>query len=205
MSRRPILLWPYESAPPEYRAVSAPPSDSSTGMPFVALVPSTVDQSVYWSIRHLLFGAAADCVCTFMASGDVVYVGTVPRLPSLYERLGGAAGIDRLVTRWRERVLADSSLAPRLDARELARHRRNIAAFLSAALGGPPIYDRPDLHEVRRRLRLTADEFERILGHLAEELRDVQASTTTINDVTSALAALKRLLVDGEAHAATRL
>ena len=59
--------------------------------------------------------------------------------PSLYEWLGGIDALNRLTTRFYERVKDDALLAP-VFARMGADHPAHVAAFLAEVLGGPAEY-----------------------------------------------------------------
>lgn len=62
-------------------------------------------------------------------------------VPSLYQWLGGTDTLNRLTTRFYERVEDDAVLAP-LFAHMGAGHPAHLAAFLAEVLGGPKTYSR---------------------------------------------------------------
>jgi len=64
---------------------------------------------------------------------------TKPSVPTLYEWLGGAAALERLMTRFYERVRQNEILAP-IFAQMGSDHPRHVAAFLAEVLGGPNEY-----------------------------------------------------------------
>ena len=59
--------------------------------------------------------------------------------PTLYEWLGGQAVLDRLTTRFYERVKDDAILAP-VFAHMSGDHPHHVALFLAEVLGGPTTY-----------------------------------------------------------------
>src|SRR3954462_3692129 len=59
--------------------------------------------------------------------------------PTLYDWLGGQAALDRLTTRFYDRVKDDARLAP-VFAHMSADHPHHVALFLAEVLGGPPAY-----------------------------------------------------------------
>ena len=61
------------------------------------------------------------------------------QVPTLYEWLGGASVLDRLMQRFYERVSGNAVLAP-LFAHMGADHPKHVAAFLAEVLGGPAEY-----------------------------------------------------------------
>ena len=60
-------------------------------------------------------------------------------VPTLYEWLGGIEALNRLTTRFYERVRDNSILAP-VFARMSGEHPQHVAAFLAEVLGGPSNY-----------------------------------------------------------------
>ena len=59
--------------------------------------------------------------------------------PTLYQWLGGIDALNRLTTRFYERVAQDELLAP-VFAHMGAEHPAHVAAFLAEVLGGPATY-----------------------------------------------------------------
>jgi len=79
---------------------------------------------------------------------------TKPSVPTLYEWLGGAAALERLMTRFYERVRQNEILAP-IFAQMGSDHPRHVAAFLAEVLGGPNEYSARQgghPHMIRRHL-----------------------------------------------------
>jgi hemoglobin len=60
-------------------------------------------------------------------------------IPSLYEWVGGAPAIERLLTRFYERVPSDPLLAP-IFAHMAPGHAKHVAAFIAEVFGGPTEY-----------------------------------------------------------------
>jgi len=90
---------------------------------------------------------------------------TMTPVPTLYDWLGGIDALNRLTTRFYERVAEDALLAP-VFAHMGADHPAHVAAFLGEVLGGPATYseahgghpamvrhhlDRHLTHDMRRR------------------------------------------------------
>lgn len=59
--------------------------------------------------------------------------------PTLYDWAGGAAGLQKLFTRFYERVPADPLLAP-IFAKMDPAHAVHVAAFVGEVFGGPRVY-----------------------------------------------------------------
>ena len=64
---------------------------------------------------------------------------TEPKLPTLFEWMGGMPILDRLMTRFYERVRQDAILAP-LFAQMASDHPHSVALFVAEVLGGPKAY-----------------------------------------------------------------
>ena len=60
-------------------------------------------------------------------------------VPTLYAWLGGIEALERLTTRFYERVPDNPALAP-IFAHMKAEHAKHVAAFLAEVLGGPAEY-----------------------------------------------------------------
>ena len=98
-------------------------------------------------------------------------------IPSLYEWLGGMEALNRLTTRFYERVKTDSLLAP-VFARMSAEHPSHVAAFIAEVLGGPRTYSEQHgghPHMIERHLdrRLTQEQRRRWVGLLLETADEV--------------------------------
>jgi hemoglobin len=62
-----------------------------------------------------------------------------PRVPTLYEWLGGAEPLNRLIDRFYQKVPADPILAP-VFAHMSPEHFQHVAQFIGEVLGGPADY-----------------------------------------------------------------
>ena len=61
-------------------------------------------------------------------------------MQSVYEALGGSAGMLRLAEAWHRRVLADEVVAHAFSHGYKDDHTERLADYLGEALGGPPSY-----------------------------------------------------------------
>jgi hemoglobin len=59
---------------------------------------------------------------------------------TLFEAIGGAAGVLRLAHAWHERVLADEIVAHAFSHGFHPQHTQRLAAYWGEAWGGPPVY-----------------------------------------------------------------
>ena len=66
--------------------------------------------------------------------------GTTDRSGSLYDAVGGLAGLTRLAAAWHRRVLADEVVEHAFSQGYAHDHHSRLAAYWAEALGGPPAY-----------------------------------------------------------------
>jgi hemoglobin len=100
-----------------------------------------------------------------------------PEIPTLYDWLGGIDALNRLTTRFYERVRQDAVLAPVFIHMD-GEHPRHVAAFLAEVLGGPATYSAQHgghPHMIRQHLNRHLDQEQRrrwvgLLLETADEL-----------------------------------
>jgi len=83
--------------------------------------------------------------------------------PTLFDWAGGSAALERLFTRFYERVPDDAVLAP-VFARMDPAHARHVAAFVAEIFGGPATYSAEHgghPHMIRKHLARALDETKR--------------------------------------------
>jgi hemoglobin len=89
----------------------------------------------------------------------------------LYERIGGAAGIDRLVDEFYGRVLDDPSLAPFFRHAPMEHLRSMQREFFAVALGGPGPYTGRPMSHVHHGRGIERAHFARFVEHLFATLQ----------------------------------
>ena len=92
--------------------------------------------------------------------------------PSLYEQIGGADGIGRLVDVFYTRVLADPEMKPFFEGVQMAKLRRMQVELFSAALGGPQRYSGRPIIQAHRNLKIGLQDYQRFTRHLFDTLDD---------------------------------
>ena len=110
---------------------------------------------------------------------------------TLYREVGGHETVAAVVDLFYRRVLADDQLAGFFADIDLEALRRHQAAFIDRALDGPGRYRGRAIREAQRGLRITAPQFERMLGHLAAALRECAVPEAPAAAIISRLAALR--------------
>ena len=63
-------------------------------------------------------------------------------MQTIYEALGGHAGVLKLAHAWHERVLKDEIVSHAFSHGFHPKHTERLAAYWAEALGGPPLYSR---------------------------------------------------------------
>ncbi len=111
---------------------------------------------------------------------------------SIYERLGGAKGISRIVDEVMARHLANPLIKTRFENIEDLEHAKKMAVeFFTAGSGGPLQYTGRDMRTAHRGMNISEQEYlavtDDIMGALAKH--DVDAATQ--KDVLAILYALK--------------
>jgi hemoglobin len=107
---------------------------------------------------------------------------------SLYERVGGADGVTRIVDELYRRVLADPELSPFFARTPPERLKEMQRQFIAVALGGPFTYGGRPLAEAHRGRGITRHHLHRFTAHLVAALRgqldsadDAQAIAARLN------------------------
>ena len=91
---------------------------------------------------------------------------------TLYEQIGGAEAITRLVDVFYGRVLADTELKRFFAGVEMAKLRRMQVELFSAALGGPLLYSGRSMVQAHRHLNIGLQDYQRFIRHLFDTLDD---------------------------------
>lgn len=106
---------------------------------------------------------------------------------TLYNRLGGDAGIESLVIAFYVRVLADPELAPFFRDTEIEKLHVMQREFFSMALGGPVSYSGQPLGHVHHGRGITAKHFARFSACLLETLEDHGVTAVEAEEVIDRL------------------
>lgn len=118
---------------------------------------------------------------------------------SLYQRIGGAPVVERLITSLYERVQADAELAPFFARTPMDRLRRMQCEFFAVALDTEPKLGAWDLSCAHSGRGITAEHYTRFVAHLLEALQAVGVPLDDACAVASRLSVVQRD-VTGEAY-----
>jgi hemoglobin len=95
---------------------------------------------------------------------------------SLFARIGGVAGVTRLISTFYARVLADPRLAPYFDGVPIHKLRHMQFEFFSAALDGPLPYTGRTVIQAHQGRRISREHFQAFVEHLFDTLQDYALS-----------------------------
>jgi truncated hemoglobin YjbI len=108
-------------------------------------------------------------------------------MTSLYERVGGAATVTRLVDEFYARVLVDPDLAPTFAHTPMTTLTRMQREYFTAALGGPETYSGLSLREAHHGHHVTERQYARFAEHLLDTLRGVITDPDDVDAVMTRL------------------
>jgi hemoglobin len=118
---------------------------------------------------------------------------------SLYDQLGQQAGITTAVDHFYKRVLGDPSLAPYFERADVDQVRQHQVALLSTVSGGPEQYSGRAMDLSHRRLGITDEAFDTVVGHLGATLDDLGVTADVRDQVAAVLVAQREHIVTAPA------
>jgi len=107
--------------------------------------------------------------------------------PSLYERLGGATGIDAILDNTLERHLANPLLAPYFQHLDREWFKQAGAAFFAAGTGGPNNYAGRDVVSAHAHLRIGDEVFDAAIADILVSVEANGADQATRDEVAAIL------------------
>ena len=122
---------------------------------------------------------------------------------SMYDRIGGAPMVARIVDRLYVLILEDALLRPMFDGVDLVRVKRHMVAMLSQVLGGPRAYAGRALAEAHQALGINREQYERVGNYLIACLWIEHAPVDVTYTVGDVLTGLARDVVTAEPAAST--
>lgn len=110
---------------------------------------------------------------------------------TLFDRLGGALGVAKIIDEMYDRVLADPELAPFFENVSMDGLRRMQYQFIASALDGPVQYTGAELTAIHRGRGITGHHFALFCGHFADAVESHGATQRDVDDALARLATYK--------------
>jgi hemoglobin len=105
-----------------------------------------------------------------------------------YDRLGGAEGVDRLISGFYDRVLDDADLAPFFEHADMGRLLTMQHEFVATALGGPAEFASSTLHHAHARRGIRGSHYVRFLELFMKSLEGAGLDQEDIDRVLERMA-----------------
>jgi hemoglobin len=115
---------------------------------------------------------------------------------TVYQRLGGSAGVAALLEGLYVRALQDPLFAAFFENIDIDRLKSHQHAFISMAIGGPQDYVGPSLVQAHAALRIEQRHFDAFVEHLHGALRDLRAPDDVTEQVLSQVRPLREVIVN---------
>jgi len=104
-----------------------------------------------------------------------------------YQAIGGGPAVRAVVEDLYTRVLSDRQLAPFFAGVDLPRLKRHQALLVTKVLGGADAYTGRPLPDAHTGMRITADDFSRVVGHLGAALRQAGVDEEIVRRAATAV------------------
>src|SRR5690349_7573716 len=95
---------------------------------------------------------------------------------TIYDKIGGKAGVAAAVDIFYAHVLADGELAPYFTSTDMRRQKAHLRAFLGAAIGGPEAYAGRSMAAAHAGRHISVEAFDRVVDHLTETLAELDVA-----------------------------
>lgn len=117
---------------------------------------------------------------------------------TLYERLGGRPGIDRLVDRIIDLHLQNELVAPRyraLDEEATSRAREKVKEFIAAGTGGPVEYTGRSMIETHTGMNVSPAEFLAVIDDIMQAMNEMEYPRPVCDEILGISYSLKEEIV----------
>jgi hemoglobin len=116
---------------------------------------------------------------------------------SVFDAIGGAAAVAAATDMLYDRLLADPLLVRHFDGVDMRALKGHMRMFLAGALGGPDLYQGRDMRSAHAHLRITAADWDAVVGHLVATLESLGVSDEIIGDIAAKVLPLRDQIVTG--------
>jgi hemoglobin len=124
-------------------------------------------------------------------------------LPSLWTRLGGTPGVQKIVNDFVDLAIVDAEVNYSrdgqydLDERSIAKAKHGAFEFISSAAGGPVGYDGRSLVDIHRGMAIRDSEFDAIAADFRAALTSNGVDRATVALVMAMVEATRAMIVEG--------
>lgn len=130
-------------------------------------------------MKSILFALALLCGSTSVSAED-----------SLYQELGGQAGISQLMETFVLEIASDDRIIHHFEKTDIERLHRLLTEQVCVIAGGPCEYTGEDMVTVHTGMNITRAEFNALVEDLMSAMEQEQVPVTTQNRLLAALAEL---------------
>ncbi|MZQ84144.1 group 1 truncated hemoglobin [Paenibacillus sp. 5J-6] len=116
---------------------------------------------------------------------------SVDQTMTLYEKVGGAPAIAKVVDYFYELILADDTVNEFFKNTDMEKQRKHQTKFISFALGGPNQYSGLSMARAHKGMNLQPVHFNAVANHLSEALAHFDVPKSDIDQVITHVASLK--------------
>jgi hemoglobin len=114
---------------------------------------------------------------------------------SIYDRIGGSAGVQAVVEALYSRVLEDPEMARFFDGVDMVQMKRRQRLFMAQLMGGPPLGDVTNLtaahaHSVRSQ-GLNDAHYDQLIKYLRAALEDLNFSALLASEIVATIERLR--------------
>ncbi|MDP3207587.1 MAG: group 1 truncated hemoglobin [Rhodoglobus sp.] len=115
---------------------------------------------------------------------------------TLYDELGGDAGVSAIVDALVDSIHADPEFASWFAGADLDRLKSHQRAFLAVALDGPESYAGRSLRSAHSGMAITPTAFASFIGHLGQAVRGIGARDDLAADLVGRVSQLRAAVVE---------
>ncbi|WP_125558643.1 group I truncated hemoglobin [Pseudoalteromonas rubra] len=115
--------------------------------------------------------------------------------PSLYQQIGGQAGLERLVDLFIQQIGRDKAILPYFAKANVSHFRQGFITHLCDTLDGPCEYQGDSMVQIHTGMKITEADFNRVVELLINAMTEAGIAHTTQNQILSKLAPLRSKMI----------
>ncbi|MCO7189412.1 MULTISPECIES: group 1 truncated hemoglobin [unclassified Pseudoalteromonas] len=115
--------------------------------------------------------------------------------PTLYQKIGGEAGLERLVDLFIQEIGRDKAILPYFAKANVSRFRQGFITHLCDTLDGPCDYQGDSMIQIHTGMQITEADFNRVVELLINAMTEAGIDHTTQNQILARLAPLRGVVI----------